>query len=92
MVVERFLDEVVGAGLDRLPLLLSAARRDHDHREHSGFLSRPDPSTDRVPVQLRHHDVEEHEVGIGRLDERERSGAVDGSQDFVAARFQHRLE
>ena len=40
VVVERLRDEVVGAGLDRLRLLLTDARRDHDHRQHRGVVVR----------------------------------------------------
>ena len=37
--VERLRDEVVRPGLDRLRLLRSLARREHDHRQHRGLLA-----------------------------------------------------
>ena len=39
VVVEGLRDEVVGAGLDRLGLLRTEARGQHDHREHGGLFA-----------------------------------------------------
>ena len=91
-MVERLRDEVVGAGLDRLRLLLADARRDHDHRQHRGLLARAEPAADGIAVQAGHHHVEQDQVGLVRLDELERGEAVARGDHVVPARREHRLE
>ena len=83
-MVEGFRDEVVGAGFDRLRLLLADARRDHDHRQHRGVVVRTQRATDGVAVEAGHHHVEEDQVGFLRLDEIERRPAVGCGHDLVA--------
>ena len=92
MVVERLCDEVVRTGLDRLRPLRPGARREHDHRQHGRLLTLAEPPADRVAVHLRHHDIEEHEVGIRRLDELESGATVLRRDDVVAAGAENGLE
>ena len=85
--------EVIRAGLERSQLLFVAARGDHhDGQELEAQGVRPDPPAHLVPVELRHDDVEQHEIRrlCGEPFQRFRSGArgVDG----VAARPENSLE
>ena len=90
-MVERLRDEVVRAGLDRLRLLGPDARGDHDHRQHGGVLVLAEASADGVTVQLRHDHVEQDQVGLFRLDQRESFGAVGRGDDVVATRGEDRF-
>ena len=92
VVVERLRDEVVRAGLDRLRLLGPLARRQHDHRQHGRVLARSELPADLEAVELRHHDVEQHEVRARRPCDLERLPAVARRDDLVATRHQHGLE
>ena len=91
VLVERLGDQIVRARPDRLGPLRRAGR-DHDHRQHRGVLALPDPATHLVPVRLRHHDIEHHQVRLGRRDELERACAVGRGDDVVAARREHGFE
>ena len=92
VVVERLRNEIVGAGLDRLCLLGSDARRHHDHRQHRGVVVSTETLADGISVHLGHYNVQENEIGLLGIDELERRGAVCRRDDVVAARNKHGLE
>ena len=91
-MVERLRDEVVRAGVDRLRLLGPLARRQHDHRQHGRVLARSELPADLEAVELRHHDVQQHEVRPRRPCDLESLPAIARRDDLVATRHQHRLE
>ena len=89
-LVERLRDEVVGARLERAPLLLLARRGDHHHRQERGRRIGAQAAADLVAVESRHHHVEQHEVDVARRQPRQRLLARGRRGDRVAARLEHR--
>jgi hypothetical protein len=90
--IERLREEVVRARLDRRRLLGPLARREHDHRQDRRLLLLAKPPADGEAVGVRHHHVEQHEVGLRRQGQVERSLAVRGRDDVVAVSVEHGLE
>ena len=91
-MVERLLDEVVGAGFDGRGALLIAAGRDHDDRQQLCGWLRSQPATHFVAVEAWHDHVQEHQVRrLGRHHAQSLLAGGRGHQ-VVAARPQHRLE
>ena len=91
-LVERLVDEVVGAGLDGADLLLFSARSDHDHRQESRPWIFADPAADLVPIHSRHQDVQQNEVWalLAQHVQGFLSGGRRGHPESL--RRQHRLE
>src|SRR5215216_459251 len=88
--LERLDHEVLGAELDRLEhLRLLAERRAHD--DLRGRVRGHDLRQGREPVLLRHRDVERDEVGLQRLELRERLDAVAGLADHLVAALGQRI-
>ena len=71
-LVDRLGQEVVGAGLQGLHLLLVAARGDHHDRQVGGVGLLADPAAHLVAVHAGHHDVQEDEVDLGPVDRLQR--------------------
>ncbi len=71
-LVERLGDEVVGSRLEGAEPLFASAGRDHHDRKEFGRRVGPDPAADLVAVHLRHQDVEQDEVDVLGLEQRER--------------------
>ena len=63
-LIERLLNKVVGARFQCAQPLLVAASGNHDHREIPRRWLGPQPATHLQPVELRHHDVQEHQVRL----------------------------
>lgn len=63
-LVERLVDEVVGAGLDGADLLLAATGGDHDHRQESRLRIFADSAADLIAIHSGHQDVEQHEIRV----------------------------
>ena len=75
--VERLLQIVFGAELDAPDHALEFRQgRDHDHGYVAPRRVRLEPLQDLEAVELRHHDVEEHEIERPRLEALERLFAV----------------
>ena len=91
-MVERLGNEVVRPGLDRLRLLGTDARRDHDHRQDRRVLVFAQLLADRVTVHPGHDNVEQDQIGLLSLDELERLRPAMSRDDLVAPRSEHRLE
>ena len=70
-LVERFADEVVGSSLDSPRLLVVSARGDHDDRKKRRTRLAADPSAHLVAVDAGHHDVQEHQIDIRRMQQLE---------------------
>jgi len=82
--VEGLAQEVVGARLDSPdPLVGGLQRGDH----HDGNQDRPrvrlEPSADLVPVERRHDDVQENQVGRVGLNLRQSLVAVTSRGDLI---------
>jgi hypothetical protein len=54
----------VRAGLDRHDSLCAVARRQHDHRQDRRVLALAEPAADGVPVEPRHHHVQQDEIRL----------------------------
>ena len=77
--LDRLGDVVHGAELEARHLVGHfAARRQEDDGGVAGFGLRLEPAADLEPVDPRHHDVEQHQVGRGALRDLERGRAVAG--------------
>ena len=88
-LVERLRHEVVGAGLDRAPLLLLARRRDHHDRQERGRLVRAQAAADLVAVDPRHHDVEQHQIDVAATQTRQRLLTRSRRGHLIPARLEH---
>ena len=83
--VERFVEEVVGAGFEAADLALDVGERgQHDHRDEAGRARGLDPPADLEPVEARHHDVEEDRLRRLGGDRLERRQAVAREADLEA--------
>jgi hypothetical protein len=90
--VERFRDEIVGAGLECAKLLLVPHRRDHHDRQRDRARVFAQPSADLVAVHVGHEDVQQDEVDGARADEAERLFARARREHRVALGREHRLQ
>ena len=91
--VERLRQEVLGAGLEGA-LLRVAGRvgREHQNRQEDVF-GNVRLLDDRDPVQVRHHQVEQDEIGLKLAVERDHLTRVRRALDVPVAAFrQHALE
>lgn len=76
-IVHRLGEEIVGTAFQRLdPVGDLGKRRHHDHRNVRGVRIGLDPAADVEAIHLRHHDVEQDDVGRRRGDLGERDGAA----------------
>jgi hypothetical protein len=84
LLVHRLRKEVIRAGLQTLDtLVMGIERRDHDHRQNLRLVPGTDRSAYLVAVHLRHHHVEQHEVGRAGVDLLQRLAARARGGDFV---------
>ena len=92
-LVKRFHDEVVCPGLERLQLLLSAARGDHHYGKELRSRRRADAPAQLISVHLGHDDVEQDQIGprLERQPLESLRSRVD-ALDLIAACAEHRLE
>ncbi len=58
--------------------------RQENHRDVTGCLGALQPAADLVAVHLRHHDVQQHQVGVGLGNDVQCGPAVLGDQQLVA--------
>src|SRR5579885_66115 len=84
--VERLLDVIVGADLQRFALVLPLVERGHHHdtnraAQHGMLLH---DAADLPAVAARHHHIEKHERGPDRLEQSERLVAVVRDGDRVS--------
>jgi hypothetical protein len=91
--VEGLGEEILGAGLER-PLLGVAGRvggQDEDRQED--VVGNPELLDDRDPIQVRHHQIEQDQVGLELAVETEHLSGIRGALDLaVAGLRQHALE
>src|SRR6185503_19328234 len=72
--IERLLDVIISADLQRLALVLPFVERGHHHHAHRAaerWMLFHD-AANLPTVASRHHDVEQHESAPNRLEQRER--------------------
>ena len=75
-LIDRLGQEVVGASLDALHALLGGIERgDHHDRQHGRGRVVANLPAHLVAAHLRHHHVEQHQVGVLALDDGQRLGA-----------------
>ena len=91
-LVERLRQEVVGAGVEGLLLLLAAARGDRHDRQERGRGVRAQPAAELIAAHTGHDDVGEDEVGRLRKHFRERLLPRARADDLVARGNEDRLE
>lgn len=85
-------DVVDGAGLEGAEFLLGLVERGHEeHRHVAGMRVSLETLAGGDAVHAGHHKIEEHDVGRGVFEERERAAAALGDEDFVAG-FGERIE
>jgi hypothetical protein len=91
--VERLGQKVLGAGLERTLLRLGRrVRGQHQHRQEHVARDR-ELADDRDPVQVRHHQVEQDQVGRPLAVERPHLARVGRAADLaIAGLGQHALE
>ena len=90
--IERFAEEVVGAGLDAANAIARIAQRGHeDHRNQPRRRVLLQLPTGLEPVEPRHHHIEQDQIGVVPLDLGERRLAVVGRGNHVPLRPEHRL-
>jgi hypothetical protein len=63
-LVERLVDEVVGAGFDGADLLLFPTRSDHNHWQESGRRILADPAANLIPIHSGHQDVQQNQIWV----------------------------
>ena len=91
--IDRLGDVVVGAGVQTFDLVLGRVeRRLHDHGNEGKIFVGLQSSDDFHAVHLRHHHVEEDEIGADVLHLLQRRLSVVGSIHFVAARLESGAE
>ena len=92
-MIDRLCQVIVGAGFEPGDdVLRIGPRGDEDHRDKRQArigLQRLDRGD---AVELRHHDVEQHEIGKPVADHRDGGFAVAGQDDFVAPAFEPELQ
>src|SRR5207253_8016535 len=92
-VVDRLRQEVVGAGLEAAqPVGDIGQRRHHDDGNVGGLRVGLQPATDLETVHLRHHDVEQDEIGQLGGGDRQRARPVRAGQDIEILARELRLE
>ena len=91
-LVERLRQEVVGARVERLFLLLAAARGDSHDRQECRRGVRAQPAAELIAAHTGHDDVGEDEVGRLRKHLRERLLPRARADDLVARGNEDRLE
>ena len=91
--VEGFRQEILGAGLQGALLRVAGrvGREDQDRQEHVlGNLKLPD---DRDPVQMRHHQIEQDQIGLRLGVQGEHLPRIRGASDLTVADVrQHPLQ
>ena len=90
--VQRLCHEVVRPGLEGANAFLVLGRGHHDDRQEGPLRVGPDPSTDLVPVDVRHPDVQEDQVRPAIGDPLEGLCPGPGCDDLVALGRQQGLE
>ena len=92
VLIQRLHQEIVDTHVQRAPLLVAAARRDHDHGQCLRPRCRANPPADLVTVDLGHDEIEEHEIGWLPREALERLGSGAGALDCVPTRGENGLE
>ena len=86
---ERLGDVVVGAGVEALHQRLGLGLRgDEDDRCEPLAVAALDALARLEAVHPRHHDVEEHQIGLLRLERLDRVDSVRRLEDLVALRLE----
>jgi hypothetical protein len=81
-VVEGLRQEIVGAGVEPLEAVARLVERGHHHDRQMRRERRVlEPPADLEAVHVRHHHVEEDDIGKALLADRERVRAVHGGGD-----------
>ena len=90
---DRLGQKIVGAGFQPAHLVgRLVERRDHHHRNVVGGGIAFQPPAHFEAVHVGHHDVEQHEVALGALADRQRFLAAHGGDDVEIFRRQPRFE
>ena len=92
--IERLRQIVVGAELDALRNLVDVrVGADHDDRDISLVRIAPDHFENLVPVQIRHHQIEQDETEFFLLDQRDRLVSAGRADDpLVTIGFEQQLQ
>ena len=93
VLVDRLVEEVVGAALERLDLVVGVGERgQHQDRQHPPRRFALDPRAGLVAVHVRHHHVEDDDRRVAAGIEGESLASVAGHGHVVAPRREVLLE
>ena len=93
LLVDRFGEEVVGTGLDALDAILGRIQGGHDDDRYApGFAIVLQHPADGEAVYLRHHHVQENQIGGARGDLLESLPTRSGALGLISKELQLLLE